>query len=133
MAKLSITLVGNPRTKKNSLRLVKVRGRTIPIQSARHDSWYKDAAKQLKELLKNEPNLPITTPVHVQATFFRVDRRADLVNLMQALADLLEKEGVLKNDRQIVSWDGSRQEKDTEHPRTEVTIVDISEEDSPGR
>ena len=50
-------------------------------------------------------------------------RRPDLLNLEQATADILEKARVIENDKNIVSFDGSRIAGiDKENPRTEIII-----------
>lgn len=41
---------------------------------------------------------------------------------MQALADVLEKAHVLRNDAQIVAWDGTRMLRDSARPRVAVLI-----------
>ena len=66
---------------------------------------------------------PIAASVSCSAIFYRDADRGDLVGYMQGLADLLEKRGILKNDRQIVSWDGSRLALDRDNPRVEVLLV----------
>lgn len=38
------------------------------------------------------------------------------------MRDWLQRAGVLANDRQIASWDGSRLDKDASRPRVEVAI-----------
>jgi Holliday junction resolvase RusA-like endonuclease len=49
--------------------------------------------------------------------------KPDLNNLGAATADILEKAGIIENDRLIVSWDGSRiMGIDRENPRAEITI-----------
>ena len=49
--------------------------------------------------------------------------RPDLLNLEQATADILEKARVIENDKNIVSFDGSRIAGiDKENPRTEIII-----------
>jgi Holliday junction resolvase RusA-like endonuclease len=48
--------------------------------------------------------------------YFKDGRRADLNNLTQATADILQRAEILTNDNLIVSWDGSRMfYKCTEH------------------
>jgi len=50
-------------------------------------------------------------------------RIPDLLNLLQATADILEKARVIDNDKDIVSFDGSRITGiDKLNPRTEITI-----------
>ena len=50
-------------------------------------------------------------------------RIPDLLNLLQATADILEKARVIDNDKDIVSFDGSMiMWIDKANPRTEITI-----------
>jgi Holliday junction resolvase RusA-like endonuclease len=65
-------------------------------------------------------------PVEVTVYYWLKDnRRPDLNNLMAATADILEKAGVIRNDRDIVSWDGSRIMGTSPNPRAEVNIRSI--------
>lgn len=54
-------------------------------------------------------------------------RRVDLVNLQEALCDILVKYGVLKDDNRniVATMDGSMVLYDKENPRTEVEIKKI--------
>ena len=64
-------------------------------------------------------------PVNVRALFYMpTKRRVDLVNLLQALLDILVKYDVLEDDNCniVASTDGSRVLYDKENPRTEVII-----------
>jgi len=66
---------------------------------------------------------PLTTEqVRCAAVFYRDRNHGDAVGYYQGLADLLEKRGVLKNDRQIVDWRGSQLLKDSRRPRVELTL-----------
>jgi hypothetical protein len=47
---------------------------------------------------------------------------------MASTGDILEKAGIIRNDRDIWSWDGSRIEGYSPTPRTEVTIVALTPE-----
>ena len=47
----------------------------------------------------------------------------DLLNLAEATCDILELAGVIENDKNIYSFDGSRiMEKDKANPRAEIEI-----------
>jgi hypothetical protein len=63
-----------------------------------------------------------TTPVNCCAIFYRETRTGDAVGYYQALADALEEARIVENDKLIVSWDGSRLEKDKINPRVEVHL-----------
>ena len=63
--------------------------------------------------------------VHVQCKYYLPNNAhwPDLVGLLQATSDILEKSGILENDRLIVSYDGSRiMGIDKENPRAEIFI-----------
>jgi Holliday junction resolvase RusA-like endonuclease len=66
---------------------------------------------------------PLTTAkVRCAAVFYRDADRGDAVGYYQGLADLLEKRGVLANDKQIADWNGSELRKDAQRPRVELTL-----------
>jgi Holliday junction resolvase RusA-like endonuclease len=74
-------------------------------------------------------HINILAPVHVKALYWLPDKRwwPDLIGLLQGSADLLEKAGIIENDRQIESWDGSRiMGIDKNAPRAELTITEIT-------
>jgi Holliday junction resolvase RusA-like endonuclease len=62
---------------------------------------------------------PVVVTVHY---WLKDKRRPDLNNLMAATADILEEAGVIVDDREIVSWDGSRIMGTSPNPRAEITI-----------
>ena len=67
----------------------------------------------------------IDQPVNIRAVFYMpTRRRVDLVNLLQALCDILVKYSVLEDDNcsVVASFDGSRVDYDKDNPRTEVSI-----------
>ena len=67
--------------------------------------------------------VPIDTPHNIAAVFYRDANRGDAVGYYQGLADLLEKFGIVSNDKWLVSWDGSRLRKDKLNPRVEVELT----------
>src|SRR6185503_16876932 len=105
---------GPPRTKKTSNVLATAGGRGIVLPSKAWVQWTKTA--------KIEVNVgvgapcwqpialmqPIASVLNCRAFFYREANRGDAVGYYQGLADLLEKRTVIRNDRQIISWDGSR-------------------------
>lgn len=67
----------------------------------------------------------IAEPVNIKAVFYMpTKRRVDLVNLEEALCDILVKEQVIADDncKIVYSMDGSYVDYDKESPRTEVEI-----------
>jgi Holliday junction resolvase RusA-like endonuclease len=116
---LSFTIPGAPRTKKTHSRIVQAGGRPRILPSKQYLQWDRDARVHLL-MTWREP--VIHAEVNCKALFYRDALTGDATGYYQALADTLEKAGVIHNDRLIVSWDGSRLMKDAVNPRVEVTI-----------
>lgn len=135
---------GAPRTKKTHNQLAWRRsrntGKRVPVllPSKQWRRWVKSAVifrlddggtAQLADGRRGRIDLglaPITSLVRCAALFYRDANRGDLSGYEQGLGDLLEKRGVLKNDRQIVSWDGSQLLKDAAHPRVEIRLEEVA-------
>jgi Holliday junction resolvase RusA-like endonuclease len=110
-----------PRPKKNSTRVVWTKRGPIQVQ---RQSYYRFVAAVMccAAKVKRDVQFPITWgKCHINAQFYCDNDRSDLINLEQGLADALEKAGILENDRQLVSWDGSRHHVDKRMPRVEIT------------
>jgi Holliday junction resolvase RusA-like endonuclease len=129
---LHFVIIGPPRTKKTSNRLVRVRGRHVVLPSKANASWTSAAVPQMQAAaqrharrLRLSSAFPLVTRVNVRALFYRDANRGDAVGYYQALADALEAAGVVENDRLCVSWDGSRLLVDRERPRVEVTLEPV--------
>lgn len=115
-----------PRTKKNSQRIVLVKGRPIVMPSAEYKRYEKACAPFMPKLKE-----PIAEPVNVKCLYYMpTRRRVDLCNLIEATNDILVHYGVLADDNRDVVYaqDGSRVYYDKEQPRTEVEIEEIKEE-----
>lgn len=129
MKALTLTILGPPRTKKTSNRIVQVRGKPRVLPSKANVSWTMAAVLQLRSALRRAPSdLPVVVlpyfaaPVGCRALVYRDALRGDLIGYLQAIADALEQAGVVTNDKLIESWDGSRMLKDARNPRVEITI-----------
>lgn len=117
---MKITINLTPVTKKNSQRIITVKGRPMIIPSANYKQYEKDCKAFIKPLDK-----PIDYPVNVKCVFYMpTRRRVDLVNLEESICDILVHHGVLADDNSkiVVSMDGSRVEYDKDNPRTEIDI-----------
>ena len=116
-----IILYGRPTTKKNSSRVVKCGKFTKVLPSKAYEEYEKDCLIQLLSYKYKR----YEGPVHVCARYWMPDKRSypDLVGLMQATADILEKAQVIVNDRDIRWWDGTGIIGfDKDRPRVEITI-----------
>ena len=119
---LSFDLPIEPRTKKNSVRLIHVGERTLPIASKAYQEFENDCLKIIPGAFRKM----IAEPVNIRAIFYmRTKRRIDLTNLLEAVDDMLTKAGVLADDsRDIVAGhDGSRVYYDKDNPRIEIEIT----------
>ena len=157
-----------PRTKKTSNRIVQIRffdkrlqrmntlNKILPSEA--YEEWFKAAMKSVPMLRhwarKEGVELPLKGPVHVTAIFYRDALRGDLTGYMQAVADWMQAPvtkiqngvpkvtrdgaGIICDDAQIASWDGSRLEKDPSNPRIDITVrplqghLDLAEEGAEG-
>lgn len=131
-----LLVLGAPRTKKNHGAVI-IRGkRKYHVPSAAWMTWvataqistfrptpcaqWPDSTTEYRFLGAR----PLTDiDVNCRALFYRDADRGDAVGYYQGLADLLQKRGVIVNDVQLVSWDGSRLLKDAERPRVEIELT----------
>lgn len=116
-----ITIPLIPVTKKNSQRIVMAGKRPMVIPSKAYKQYEKDALYFLKPL-------GIDYPVNIKYLFYMpTHRKVDLLNLEEAIDDIMVKAGALKDDNcEIVAGhDGSRVYYDKENPRTEIYIEEI--------
>lgn len=121
---MKLTILGDPRTKKNSQRLVRAGWRVIPIASEAYEQYRDDFIRQIT----GDRRKGINTPVNVKCVYYmRTQRRVDLVNLIEATNDLLVDANVLADDnsRIIASHDGSRVMYDRVNPRVEIEITGV--------
>jgi len=113
-------------------------GRGVPVlaPSEFYRAWFREAlshAPQIRALLRQAgAELPLTGPVAVEAHFYRENAvKGDLCGYLQALGDWLQEPrfkpkrngaGIIRDDAQIESWDGSRRHIDRTAPRIEIVI-----------
>ena len=124
---LKIVIPVAPRTKKNSQRIVVVRGRPIIMPSKLYKDYEKECGKHLPDV-----GQPIDYPVNVKCLYFMPTRRkCDLNNLLEATTDMLVHYKILEDDNYTIveSHDGSRVSYDKENPRCEIYIEAIKKED----
>lgn len=125
---LKLILKGRPITKKNSQIPIKTKsGKFFIIQSKQYRAYEKDCLFQIitQRIMKQ----PLVGNLHLRAWYYMPDRRRpDLLNLLQATADIVEKAKVIENDKDIVSFDLSKiMGVDKENPRVEIEITELKE------
>lgn len=140
---LQFTLPGAPRTKKNHgiIPAAQIRrgGFVTILPSQEWRDWFEVCKLHLNRIRADLRSQGVDTPIeaHVSLTalFYRHADVGDACGFYQGLGDVLEwtvkdktdKQfnqylGIIKNDRQIRDWDGSRLLVDSVRPRVEVTM-----------
>lgn len=118
-------IVGNPRSKKNSMRPSYHNGKFKLLQSQSYIDYAIAAKPQLiDQMRKNKQTEPIDYPINLKCLYYRSDkRRVDLVNLLNGM-DILTEVGIIADDNYkiVASVDGSRILYDKDNPRTEIYI-----------
>jgi len=134
-ARFSFVISGQCPSKKNTYGIRRFgRGRaTIGIgASVEYEKWEKNAALELKiqQVEGNVPMLRGPTWLSAKICWKWSGRggRPDLSNLIQSVEDALQRAGVIENDFQIESVDGSRRIFiTTGEPRVELFVQEITE------
>ena len=100
-------------------------GKPFIIQSKQYLAYEKDCLQQLKYLYCFPT---ITGQLSMKALYYMPTKaRPDLLNLLQASADILEKAKVIENDKNIYSFDSSRiMGIDKHNPRVEIEIEEVN-------
>lgn len=119
---MKLTIPLPPVTKKNSQQIFRGKnGKPFIVPSRKYREYQEQAAMHC-------PPEGIDYPVNVKCLFFMpTKRRVDLVNLLEAVCDVLVHAGTLEDDNCLitVSHDGSRVILGDKNPRTEVEIERI--------
>lgn len=128
MDTIRLTINTIPRTKKNSSRIVQVKGRPILLPSKQYLQFEQQVVRQTSPFFFKT----IAHPINIQCTFYMPTRRkVDLTNLLEAIDDALVKAKVIEDDNcgVVVSHDLSRVKYDKDNPRIEITITESNEVD----
>lgn len=126
--KVHYTIPLAPVTKKNSSRILTGRrGNKYIAPSEQYERYARSAGWFIRPV----PPKPIDFPVTVKCLFYLpTARRTDLVNLLEAVCDILVENRVLADDNYkiVASHDGSRCFVNREQPRTEIHIEEYEGE-----
>ena len=88
------------------------------------ESWIDD--KKHYHLLYDHDRVPDVN-YNSAALIYREKRLGDTAGYIQGLADLLESRDIITNDRQFVTWDGTKPLLDPSNPRVEVTLTPLTD------
>ena len=124
---MKLIIYGEPRTKKNSQRVIPMRGKNGAtysriLPSKAYEQYEADCVRQIT----GDKRIGISYQVNVKVIYYMATHRIiDLVNLLEATDDILVAAGVLEDDniRIVAGHDFSRVLYDKENPRAEITIT----------
>lgn len=121
---MEFIILTEPRTKKTGNQATVQNGRMRVFPNKLYQAFEKECIKQIREQnVDSCEELWGDASLHVCVKFYNTTHhKRDLNNLQQAIADTLQKAGVIKNDCLIESWDGSRKMYDKDKPRLEIVI-----------
>lgn len=123
MSEIRLVIFGAPRTKKTSNQLARAGMRHVVLPSAAWRRWAHTAP--VKRPSGVAFPLPCQ-PYNCAAVFYRDANRGDAVGYYQGLGDLLESRDIIRNDKYIAQWDGSRLMVDRENPRVELVLTPVA-------
>lgn len=121
-----LVIPGRPVPKKNSAQLVYGKGKSgkpkaVILPSKAFLAYETVALKHIRAAMPGQFREPVT----VRCQYWPPTRQwwPDLVGLLQGTSDILQKAGVLEDDRLIVNYDGSHiMGLDKYNPRAEIYI-----------
>lgn len=117
MHSFKIILPGSIRSKKNSKRIF-ARGKFKTVLPSKS---YCEWEKQARDAVKLQDYQIMEGPISVEAHIYYKGPQPDLSGCLESIGDCLENI-IWDNDRQIISWDGSRLHHEINNPRTEVIV-----------
>lgn len=123
---MKLTLYGEPRTKKNSARIMRTRSGSPFVAPSKAYTDYESACLWQIRV----PHAPLSARVNVRCVYYMATRRrVDLANLIEATTDILVKARVLEDDNSkiVAGHDGDRVELDRKNPRVEIEIEEMEE------
>ena len=120
---VTFTIPGRPATKKTGQRIVKC-GKFSRILPSKAYCEYEEYCLIWLKRIKTH----FLGRVAIKAIWKMPNKQSwpDWTGLAQATGDILEKAGIIENDRLIDHWDGSRVIIDKDNPGVEITITEIT-------
>ena len=117
-------ITGKPISSKNSrpIYINQATGKRFVGKSPKLVEYTEAAMWEIKSQSRGG-GFPLEGDIEATMLFYVPDKRKrDLVNLLQLPCDILEDCGIITDDSQIKSFDGSRIYTDKKYPRTEIIL-----------
>ena len=128
MTLFQVKINGRARTKKNSKQIFRGKnGRPFITSSNQFKQWAIYAGLFIRRA--NNLISPIDKPCNltVKCYYKNHQHEQDLENVIASIADVLEDNGVIKNDKLFYSYDNSRKIFDSESEYLEIIISDFQD------
>lgn len=125
---IKFTIPVAPKTKKNGMQIIQIKGRNIILPSKQYLAFEKECLPYLNHV-KQTAGI-INFPVNMECLFFtETKRKIDLTNLLNATDDAMVKSGLVIDDNRdiIAAHDGSRVFHDKFNPRIEIKITELKD------
>ena len=127
----NIRITGEPRTKKNSGRIIiRKAGRRMLLPSKQYQYYNAGFSKQCREA--GVDKLALDGRYNIACLYYmKTRRKVDLCNLIEGTMDSLVDAGVLADDNShiVAGHDGSRVLYDKENPHVDIMITPTNEPD----
>jgi Holliday junction resolvase RusA-like endonuclease len=118
---------GQPVSAKNhQIPIITTSGKARIIKSAAITKWYARVVPEIEGQWRAYARPTITDPVHVTVHQYlqhplASDANPDGDNVQSGAWDALQKAQVIRNDRQVIAWAGTKQH-DATRPRIEIEV-----------
>lgn len=121
---LFLVIEGRPQPKKSRTNLVETKRGPKLLQNPAFREWEASALLQLRRQWGRLD--PLTVPISISIAFFEhPQQRFDLAGVFQAVCDVLEKSGVVRNDRQFRRSELMQITRDRRRPRVEIHLHSV--------
>lgn len=130
MDPLKIMIPIEPRSKKNSMQIIRVGQTPRLIPSKQYTLWRDGCCDYIWLNYPDIRDLMIDEPINLKITYYMGTRRkVDITNLHSAVSDMLVDAHIIKDDNRDIcaAYDGSRVLYDKAAPRCEIEITPLSD------
>lgn len=128
MEALTIEIPIEPRSKKNSMQIIRIGGSPRLIPSKQYSLWRDNCCDHIWLNYPQFRELLIDEPINLKVTYFMGTRRkVDITNLHSAVSDMLVDAHIIKDDNRDIcaAYDGSRVFYDKQNPRCIIEITPL--------
>lgn len=120
-AAVRYTILGEPRSGKNSQRIMRAGARRFVLKSKAATGWLASAQQQLTDTMRAKKRRLVPGPVRVDVVCYQKVDRCDLDNMVSLVYDALKSLCIV--DDKLVQAGYAEKLIDRANPRVEITIT----------